>query len=266
MFGAEELRELHNNEKAEDIEPDWEVDTLLKAAAREGKRESIITDLIIKLLGLDVSLVLAFMRSCWNLVLQIQLLNVSRSGRVVFAIQASEVMPVTVQISVLLVLQTAAPTGCHHLIIPNLLLQVCADTLIGSDQVRGVSGGQRKRVTTGNVQSVHTHNFPHMYLMLAKSAAPRCPQGHQAMLQACSPFNSFACWRECCLSCSLTESSPRGIWLTYLDVHDVVMPSLCHATLPNAFRLAADYSTVYALKCCLQQKRLLAALSLHAGL
>ncbi|KAL3134216.1 hypothetical protein ABBQ38_006651 [Trebouxia sp. C0009 RCD-2024] len=78
---AEELRELHNNEKAEDIEPDWEVDTLLKAAAREGKRESIITDLIIKLLGLDV----------------------------------------------------------------------CADTLIGSDQVRGVSGGQRKRVTTGEL-------------------------------------------------------------------------------------------------------------------
>ena len=28
--------------------------------------------------------------------------------------------------------------------------QVCADTLIGSDQVRGVSGGQRKRVTTGH--------------------------------------------------------------------------------------------------------------------
>lgn len=28
-------------------------------------------------------------------------------------------------------------------------MQVCADTLIGSDQIRGVSGGQRKRVTTG---------------------------------------------------------------------------------------------------------------------
>ncbi len=30
-----------------------------------------------------------------------------------------------------------------------LLAQVCADTLIGDDQIRGVSGGQRKRVTTG---------------------------------------------------------------------------------------------------------------------
>ena len=31
----------------------------------------------------------------------------------------------------------------------SLLAQVCADTLIGDDQIRGVSGGQRKRVTTG---------------------------------------------------------------------------------------------------------------------
>ena len=30
-----------------------------------------------------------------------------------------------------------------------LCVQVCADTLIGDDQIRGVSGGQRKRVTTG---------------------------------------------------------------------------------------------------------------------
>ncbi|KAL3140482.1 hypothetical protein ABBQ38_004739 [Trebouxia sp. C0009 RCD-2024] len=78
---AEELQELQKREKEQSIEPDWEVDALLKAAAREGKRESIVTDLIIKLLGLDV----------------------------------------------------------------------CADTLIGSDQVRGVSGGQRKRVTTGEL-------------------------------------------------------------------------------------------------------------------
>lgn len=51
---AEELQELQKREKEQSIEPDWEVDALLKAAAREGKRESIVTDLIIKLLGLDV--------------------------------------------------------------------------------------------------------------------------------------------------------------------------------------------------------------------
>lgn len=37
----------------------------------------------------------------------------------------------------------------------NCLLQMCADTLIGSDQVRGVSGGQRKRVTTGLAQPIY---------------------------------------------------------------------------------------------------------------
>lgn len=28
-------------------------------------------------------------------------------------------------------------------------LDVCADTLVGNDMLRGVSGGQRKRVTSG---------------------------------------------------------------------------------------------------------------------
>ena len=29
--------------------------------------------------------------------------------------------------------------------------QVCADTIVGSQMVRGISGGQRKRVTTGEM-------------------------------------------------------------------------------------------------------------------
>lgn len=30
-------------------------------------------------------------------------------------------------------------------------LEVCADTWVGSQMMRGVSGGQRKRVTTGEI-------------------------------------------------------------------------------------------------------------------
>ena len=37
------------------------------------------------------------------------------------------------------------------------VLQVCADTLIGDDQIRGVSGGQRKRVTTGQLSPHPLH-------------------------------------------------------------------------------------------------------------
>lgn len=34
-------------------------------------------------------------------------------------------------------------------ILKVLGLDVCAETIVGSDMIRGVSGGQRKRVTTG---------------------------------------------------------------------------------------------------------------------
>ncbi|KAL0028027.1 hypothetical protein WJX77_001480, partial [Trebouxia sp. C0004] len=78
---AQELQELQKKEKEMNVQPDWEIDAFTKAQIRTGKRHSIVTDLILKLLGLDV----------------------------------------------------------------------CADTLIGDDQIRGVSGGQRKRVTTGEL-------------------------------------------------------------------------------------------------------------------
>ena len=51
---AEELQELHAKEKELGIQPDPQVETFARAAAVSGKRESITTDLIIKLLGLDV--------------------------------------------------------------------------------------------------------------------------------------------------------------------------------------------------------------------
>lgn len=33
----------------------------------------------------------------------------------------------------------------------SVVLQVCADTIVGNQMLRGVSGGQRKRVTTGEM-------------------------------------------------------------------------------------------------------------------
>lgn len=32
-----------------------------------------------------------------------------------------------------------------------MVLQVCADTIVGNQMIRGISGGQRKRVTTGEM-------------------------------------------------------------------------------------------------------------------
>lgn len=47
--------ELRKREKAAGIEPDPEIDALLKAAAVEGKHSNIVTDVILRILGLEVS-------------------------------------------------------------------------------------------------------------------------------------------------------------------------------------------------------------------
>jgi hypothetical protein len=36
-------------------------------------------------------------------------------------------------------------------------LEVCADTLVGNEMMRGISGGQRKRVTTGTSNDQNTN-------------------------------------------------------------------------------------------------------------
>ncbi|XP_075514272.1 pleiotropic drug resistance protein 1-like [Primulina tabacum] len=77
----EMLAELSRREKEANIKPDPDLDIFMKAAAIEGQEASVVTDYIMKLLGLDI----------------------------------------------------------------------CADTVVGSDMIRGISGGQRKRVTTGEM-------------------------------------------------------------------------------------------------------------------
>lgn len=52
---ADELEELMRREKAAGVSPDPELDAFMRAEIRTGKRESIVTDLVIKMLGLDVS-------------------------------------------------------------------------------------------------------------------------------------------------------------------------------------------------------------------
>uniref|UniRef100_A0A453F1F7 ABC transporter domain-containing protein n=1 Tax=Aegilops tauschii subsp. strangulata TaxID=200361 RepID=A0A453F1F7_AEGTS len=75
----EMLTELARREKAANIKPDHDIDVYMKASAMGGQESSIVTEYILKILGLDI----------------------------------------------------------------------CADTLVGNEMLRGISGGQRKRVTTG---------------------------------------------------------------------------------------------------------------------
>ncbi|TVU03324.1 hypothetical protein EJB05_51147, partial [Eragrostis curvula] len=77
----EMLTELSRREKAANIKPDHDIDVYMKASAMGGQESSIVTDYILKILGLEV----------------------------------------------------------------------CADTVVGNDMLRGISGGQRKRVTTGEM-------------------------------------------------------------------------------------------------------------------
>ncbi|THU51833.1 hypothetical protein C4D60_Mb06t35210 [Musa balbisiana] len=75
----EMLTELARREKAANIKPDPDIDVFMKASSMKGQEANVITDYILKILGLEV----------------------------------------------------------------------CADTMVGDEMLRGISGGQRKRVTTG---------------------------------------------------------------------------------------------------------------------
>ncbi|XP_028553207.1 ABC transporter G family member 35 isoform X1 [Dendrobium catenatum] len=75
------LAELSRREKAANIKPDPDVDVFMKASSMEGQETGLVTDYVLKILGLDI----------------------------------------------------------------------CADTMIGDEMIRGISGGQKKRVTTGEM-------------------------------------------------------------------------------------------------------------------
>lgn len=53
-------------------------------------------------------------------------------------------------------MQAAATEGDEANVVTDYVLKVlgldiCADTLVGDEMLRGISGGQRKRVTTGKL-------------------------------------------------------------------------------------------------------------------
>ncbi|KAJ1429097.1 P-loop containing nucleoside triphosphate hydrolase [Sesbania bispinosa] len=75
------LAELSRREKEGNIKPDPDVDVFMKATSTGGQEASLVTDYVLKILGLDI----------------------------------------------------------------------CADTMVGDEMLRGISGGQRKRVTTGEM-------------------------------------------------------------------------------------------------------------------
>ncbi|KAL6614942.1 hypothetical protein ACP70R_037212 [Stipagrostis hirtigluma subsp. patula] len=77
----EMLTELSRREKAANIKPDADIDAFMKASAMGGQDANVVTDYMLKILGLDI----------------------------------------------------------------------CADTMVGDEMIRGISGGQKKRVTTGEM-------------------------------------------------------------------------------------------------------------------
>ncbi|KAK3416796.1 hypothetical protein EUGRSUZ_H02558 [Eucalyptus grandis] len=78
---ADMLSELSRREKAANIKPDPDIDIFMKAAATEGQEANVVTDYILKMLGLEK----------------------------------------------------------------------CADTMVGDEMLRGISGGEQKRVTIGEM-------------------------------------------------------------------------------------------------------------------
>lgn len=59
MLAADELAELQKREAEQGITPNAALEAFMKAETRQGQKESIVSDFVIKMLGLDVRAPLA---------------------------------------------------------------------------------------------------------------------------------------------------------------------------------------------------------------
>lgn len=114
---------MRKREKAMGIKPDPVVDAFLKATALEGEAHSVATDLLLRVLGLEV----------------------------------------------------------------------CSETQIGNEMIRGVSGGQKKRVTTGEARGDH--------LPACSSRAGNILPPVHAVLQSCLQALDVHLQAPMCSSC-----------------------------------------------------------------
>ena len=227
-LGADEEAEVAAREKDGGVRSDSALDLYMKAAALEGKRESVVTDYMLRILGMDVSPLASPLRTRFFALISEylsttagQVSTAPAQGRVTEA-ACMKLRGIAVQNDHACNAQCRLNAGCqsgvgnqvlwnprshcdctpcpqmrrvgqhifrtpvfhgrcmnrhmpedspqpaHHYLISwmagetirgsgrlwallqaRTLMQVCADTPIGNEMIRGISGGQKKRVTLG---------------------------------------------------------------------------------------------------------------------
>ena len=85
-------------------------------------------------------------------------------------------------------------------------MQVCADTIVGNQMIRGISGGQRKRVTTGEMTvgpmktllMVHSAPQPAAGFAFSYTLMNLDMKVYHAAMHACLTVNSLALYSIHC--------------------------------------------------------------------